>query len=734
MDTQTAELSLTDVKSPVEVLHVDDDPEFARMTADLLEERHERLCVRTEPDPETVPDEERLADVDCILSDYDMPRMDGLELLQAVRKMNVDCPFILYTGKGSEEIASEAISDGVTDYLQKASGRDHYVLLGNRIRNAVSEYRKHRALRESEERYRALVEGSPNAVCIVKRGEIVYANRRFVDLLDADDRSRVIGRSPAEVVHLEEQEALAERLERLERGKSNGRHEGRIETFDGETKHVEVADSSIVYDGEPAGHVVLSDISERKRYEREVEAAKRKFESVFEHSNDAIFVVDVEADEILDCNRAATDLVGYSRAELLSMSASDLHPHNLPEFMQFAESVLEEGHGWTDELTCRGKNDDRIPSEISASVCDIDGRTCVISNIRDISERKERERELERVRQRMEFALKRTDSVIWELDPATDEMRTYPEPCPVLGGTIEETGDLLDRIHSADRPRVAEILRTSSETGEAKQMEVRTRERLDADWIELQIEPISDDDTVALVTGFGRDITERKEREQELERQNGRLDEFASVVSHDLRSPLRTAKGRLALASEEHESEHIGAIGDSIDRMDRMIEDLLTLAREGEEGRDPEPIDLAEFCRECWRTVETDGIELSVDVDRTVRADRRQLERLFENLFRNAAEHGSADDRPRADERLQSDAGLTLTIGGLSDGFYVADDGTGIPRSERDRIFESGYSTSDDGIGIGLSIVGRIVDAHGWELRVTDSDGGGARFEITGVE
>ena len=86
----------------------------------------------------------------------------------------------------------------------------------------------------------------------------------------------------------------------------------------------------------------------------------------------------------------------------------------------------------------------------------------------------------------------------------------------------------------------------------------------------------------------------------------------------------------------------------------------------------------------------------------------------------NAVEHGGSD--------------VSISVGGVDDGFYIADDGVGIPDSERDRIFESGYSTAADGTGFGLRIVKQIVDAHGWEITATDSDSGGIRFEITGVE
>jgi signal transduction histidine kinase len=159
--------------------------------------------------------------------------------------------------------------------------------------------------------------------------------------------------------------------------------------------------------------------------------------------------------------------------------------------------------------------------------------------------------------------------------------------------------------------------------------------------------------------------------------------------------------------------------------MDRLITDLLTLAREGESSIDIERIPLRDVAEDCWHTVETERGTLSVETDLVIRADRSRLKQLFENLFRNAVEHGAPDDN-----------GVMVTVGELpdADGLYVADDGVGIPEEQRDEVFELGHSTSTDGTGFGLSIVAEIAESHGWEIHLTESAGGGARFEFTGVD
>jgi len=217
-----------------------------------------------------------------------------------------------------------------------------------------------------------------------------------------------------------------------------------------------------------------------------------------------------------------------------------------------------------------------------------------------------------------------------------------------------------------------------------------------------------------------RDITDQQEREAALRKQNERLDRFTSVVSHDLRNPLQVAQGRLELLREDCDSEHINDISAALDRMDALIDDLLTFAQDGAKAMDREPVRLSSLVHSCWETVATRNASLAVDTDLTIYADADQLQQLFENLIRNAVVHGGDD--------------VTVTVGDLNDGFYIADDGEGISENDQGDVFNAGYSTASDGTGFGLSIVKQIVDTHDWEISVTESRAGGTRFEISEVQ
>ncbi|MFC6771570.1 sensor histidine kinase [Halorubrum pallidum] len=239
---------------------------------------------------------------------------------------------------------------------------------------------------------------------------------------------------------------------------------------------------------------------------------------------------------------------------------------------------------------------------------------------------------------------------------------------------------------------------------------------------------------------------DRAERHQQLERQRERLEEFASVVSHDLRNPLSVAVGNVELATEfegETSTERLERALDALGWMDDLISDLLALAREGQSVEETRPEDLTTIVEEAWRTVgATANATLVVEEPlHRIECDRHRLRQALENLFHNAIEHGvdggapadasiaGADTEPVTDE-----SAIRVFVGRLDDGFYVADDGEGIAPSDRDSVFEPGHTSADGGTGFGLAIVDRIAEAHDWEVSITESRAGGARFEFDGVD
>ncbi|MFD1640626.1 sensor histidine kinase [Halohasta litorea] len=341
------------------------------------------------------------------------------------------------------------------------------------------------------------------------------------------------------------------------------------------------------------------------------------------------------------------------------------------------------------------------------------------------------------------------DSVVgdWEIDLDTGRLEWSEEVYRIRGLPLTYTPTLEDGFgfyHPDDRSVIEAAVDRLKATGETYDLELR--ERTDGGeiyWVRTVGVPVYDDDgEITGIRGVYRDITDRKEREQQLdatrrqlEASNRQLGEFASIVSHDLRNPLNVAEGRLALAAEECDSEHLVVVERAHTRMKALITDLLTLAREGKTVDTVEPVVLADLVAAAWESVDTGEAVLELDSTRTILTDPHRLQRVLENLIRNSVEHGSTDNRPQTDDANDHDrAEVTISIEEIDGGFAVSDDGPGIPEADREGVFESGYSTARDGTGFGLAIVAQIVAAHGWEIALTESVDGGARFEITGVE
>ncbi|THE65649.1 GAF domain-containing protein [Salinadaptatus halalkaliphilus] len=231
---------------------------------------------------------------------------------------------------------------------------------------------------------------------------------------------------------------------------------------------------------------------------------------------------------------------------------------------------------------------------------------------------------------------------------------------------------------------------------------------------------------------------DRERRRQELSRQNDRLERFTSVVSHDLRNPLNVLTGYAELIEETGDPSHVEDVLASATRMETMIEDLLTLARNGTELDEREPIDLQELVTDAWAGVDTTGGKLETRSLPTIEGDSGRLQQVFENLFRNSIEHGadahgSTRGNSQSDESASQDENddgvVTVRVAGTPDGFVVEDDGPGIPPDDREMVFQEGY-TDSDGTGLGLSIVDAIATAHGWTVTVDEGDLGGARFRF----
>jgi PAS domain S-box-containing protein len=775
-----------------------------------------------------------------VISDYDMPGRNGVEFLEAVRESHPELPFVLFTGKGSEEVASDAISAGVTDYLQKEVGSDQYTVLANRVANAVEHRRSRQLVERSGKRLREIIDSLPHLLYVVdEAGTYVLANEAL-----AEFHGMAVG--DIEGAHVEDVlgEDLGGRFRRsaeevLDSGTERRFPEREITDADGETHVFEP--QLLPYDLADEGRAVLgvaTDVTARRERERELE----RYGSYLEKSSDLITLLD-ESGAIEDESPAVARVLGYEPGELVGRNAFEfVHPDDAERVRSAFDALLADA-GTTETVECRFRTADgghRWLDIRGTNQLDNAAIGGVVVNARDATERKRRETELERASD----LLDRTERVAavggWEVDAESREVFWTDNLLDLLGiegGGTPTLDDALSVYHHEDRPAVEAAVESALADAEPFDLEVRSPcPEGGVRWVRVQGVPTVEDGEVVAVRGAVQNVTDQRRRERELEqaraeyeelldgmndtvwvtgddgdflavndaavetlgysraellsmgpqdidaalgdeeitaliegmpedglqvfetvhetkageripveisstmityrgepaivsigrdisgrkRREERLSEFASVASHDLRNPLNVAQGRLAMARRERDSENLAAVSRAHDRMDELIGDLLALSRSGEGIGEAEPVGLAGLARECWRNVDTGDATLSVAAERTVRADRSRLQQLLENLFRNAVEHGATDN----------ETGLTVTVGDLGGGFYVADDGAGLPGAGD--IFETGYSAAEDGTGFGLAIVERVADAHGWTVDALDD--GGARFEVSGDE
>lgn len=568
--------------------------------------------------------------------------------------------------------------------------------------------------------FRDLCETIPDAIVVVDaEGQITYTNARVSDLFGYQPEELL--EEPVEILVPTDlrDDHVAHRAAYMDDPQTRPMGVGLSLTGqrkDGSTFPVEISLSPVEMDGRDAVIAVVRDTSER-------ESLRTKYRAIMETAPDCICVADAETGDIIEVNDRAAELMGYSKAELEDMHQTDLHPsEEVDRYRALFEDHIEANAIQSSlpdgsPIYVETRNGEQVPVEINARTFELDDHQLITGVFRDISERRERNRELERVEQ----VINASGDPVYMLD-ADGRFTFVNEAIERLSGY--DQADLIGKpasmvMEPEDVERAEQIIRNlliSDRDRDTFEMTIRTA---DGETIptENHIAVIeTEEGRLDATVGVVRDISERKARERDLERQNQRLDEFASVVSHDLRNPLTLAAGKLDLAQRDHDDDRLDEVRTALDRMNQIIEDTLTLARQGETVGETDCVDLADFADRCWRTVDTDEADLRVDDPPTVEADRSRLRHLFENLFRNAIDHGGST--------------VTVTVGQLDDGFYVADDGPGIPPDDRERVFDAGESFAENGTGLGLAIAKRIVEAHEWEIEVTDSAAGGARFEV----
>ncbi len=748
--------------SRLRVLVVDPDPESRTRSEDALEGSALDVTVVDRSSPEGA--RQYLVDhaVDCVVTAAAFEDGDWTDLVESVRGRNGDIPIVMFPAAGSEALASDAISVGIDEYIARSAEAKPFEALSERIEAVISiDSGTDRSTPKPPETDPFFDVAGTIVLSLSPQGRIRRVNEGGAEFLGYD-REELLGRDWfAVALPPPEREEARKAFEALVAGEREpeGRARTVVETRAGDSRTIEWR-NEVRQKADGTVEAVLRagrDVTEQAAQARLVEAERDRFAALFENIPEPAIVTTFEDGQpiVRRVNREFERVFGYEPEAVIGENIDDfIVPADDDEVAQELNDELTQGESVQAEatrLTAAGPREFRlhvVPLKpgtenvegyaIYEDITELKSRQRVLEGLHgaatDIvgaeSAEAACERTVEAARELLEFDLSEIslaeDGYLVPVAASEEIDESVPAKLPTDEGLagktyrnresyrVDELGSHPDASPQGPYRSAISVPIGSHGVFQAAAEEPGGFENADIELAELLVSHTAETLT--------RLHTERalRDREERLRRQNERLEKFTSVLSHDLRNPLNVAAGELELAIEEREDPHLRKVANAHERMRELIDDVLTLARQDQTVAETEPMALDAMVESCFSNVETAHSVLDVETAHVIYADTSMLQSLFENLFRNAVQHGRDD--------------VKLTIGGLPEGFYVADDGPGIPPEEREDVLEPGYSTDESGTGLGLNIVAETAAAHGWDLTITDSDEGGARFEFRGVD
>jgi PAS domain S-box-containing protein len=664
------------------------------------------LAVEAVPDAAAARSALQRGPPDCLVTEYDLPETDGVAFVRELRETGYDGPVLLHTARDPATVARAAFRAGVDDFVQKRPDGDDSFLF-DKIRGAID-----------GEQPADWADGKRRTVETL----VTLADETNDELWTAGSLAPV-GPDPENVY-----DAVADVLESDSRFRTavadttgEGVSESRLWQVEsgGALEHQRIELPSLTDTARRLD--VFRDVSDEQERQRRL----ARFEGLLDTASDGLYALDTNGHYTF-VNESMAETLGYDREEMLGMHAGTVLTEG--EYERGQQRVTDlvadtERESEVLEMTVERADGSELPVAISFSPLydEAERYEGLVGVLRDISDRRERERRLrESERRYRTLAENIPNGGVGMYDDSLEYILVEGELFDEIDYDVETfAGTALDEIHTEAfiekyGPRYEAVFE-----GERATFEFNHAGR----YYRTNLVPIYDEDgDIDAGLALTLDITEQREYERELERQNDRLNDFASIVSHDLRNPLNVIEGRLALYREQGDETHLESVEDGVETMKSLIDDLLELARSGQTLGETEPVALEPAATTCWDTVETGEATLTVEAAPTIVADPSRLHQVFGNLFRNSVEH--------------SDSAVAVRIGPLDgeSGFFVEDDGPGIAEERREDVLDYGVTGSADGTGIGLAIVNEVAQAHGWDVGITESAEGGARFEFSNVK
>jgi len=365
----------------ISLLYVDDEPDLLDLCKLFLEKEGDFTVATVTSAKEGL---QILTEgmTDAIVSDYQMPGMDGIEFLKVVRKEFKEIPFILFTGKGREEVVIEAIENGADFYLQKGGDpRAQFSELSHKIRQA---FRRKKAEEELRMMKATVSNAAEGILWINEYGGITFFNDTICSML---------GYSREEFSRLTIQDInprfIDNHLGSLWPGMSQRKYLTVQDTHrkkDGSLIPVEILLNYIEFGPQAYVFAFVRDITDRKRADDELKSAYEKNKGLMDYANDAIYIADAETGMLLDANNKTQALIGRTLSEIQTMHESQLHPKEEEErYRAYFKKHTLEGMGLQEEVVVDQKGN-RIPVIVSAAILNLGGRRCMMGIFHDISD------------------------------------------------------------------------------------------------------------------------------------------------------------------------------------------------------------------------------------------------------------------------------------------------------------------------------------------------------------
>jgi|GEM_PF-326360 len=609
------------------------------------------------------------------------------------------------------------------------------------------------ALRESEERYRALVEFSPNAIAVHVKGIVQFVNQAAVRLMGATRPEDLIGKPVIDFVHPNQREVVLKRISTVYGNEAVPPQEQQWLRLDGTTVDVEVTAIPFVFEGETAAQVIARDITERKRAEDALRESELRFRSLFENAKDAVFITDTKTGIIIDANAEAEKLLKRPRTEIIGLHHTQIHPpEKVDEAMRiFREQVLTLGdHPVEFELI--NSEGMRIPVEIKASIMRLDNQRVVAQGIyRDITDRKLAEAALRRSEEKYRSLFEESKDGIYISTYDGRFIDVNPAMVELLGYSSKEEMMSLDIKHEvyfnpADREKFLEAI---SNKLYVKDLELSLRRKDGSEVNVLLTSTVerSDEGTPLFYRGTVRDITERKRLEEQLI-QAQKMDSIGTLaggIAHDFNNLLAMILGTAELIQQKVSdnpiiTSYIKRIIEASNRGASISRQLLLFSRP--EHTELQPL-LAAAVMEQLQEFLTHFLPKNISVkaeiedkSAVIMGDDGHLHQALINLALNARDAMPNGGLLTLGLRLVDADTVRRKFPKAVEQRYVAmsvrDTGTGIEAHIVPRIFEPFFSTKErgKGTGLGLAIVHGIVQLHHGYIDVESERGVGTQFTI----